>query len=306
MSKDTLRPGQKIKMVSYDELCGGGAPTKDVTAGETMIGVDVIDDFENHPFKVLDDEKMDELVESIEENGILSPVIVRSKFNGRYELISGHRRRHAAVRAGLTEIPAIVKELSDDEAIVLMVDANIQREEILPSERAKSLKMKMDALARQKADGKLLGNKRREILAEDAGISGRQIQRYINLNMLIPELLELVDQKKLQLKMADKIASLSTDIQEYINEYISLGGSISMDAIDRIKAAAEDSVVTGEVVDYILNENKYKDKAKKVVINEKKLNMYFPNYYSIDDIEGVIYQLLDQWKWSREGAEENE
>lgn len=268
MSKTDLRPGQKIKMVSYDELCGGGEPSADVIEGETLINIDLIDDFENHPFKVLDDIKMDELVDSILDNGILSPVIVRSKLNGRYELISGHRRRHAARRAGVTEIPAIVKELDDEAATVLMVDANIQREEILPSERAKSLKMKMDALAKQKADGRILGNKKRELVGEDAGLSGRQVQRYLNLNSLIPELLDRVDDKSIAMNMALELATLRIDVQTWINTYLEMNGAVNIETIRRIKEVDDSDGLTQDVADYILNEKNYKPKARKLTISE--------------------------------------
>lgn len=306
MSKTELRPGQKIKMVSYDELCGGGEPKTDVIAGETLLDIDVIDDFENHPFKVLDDIKMDELVESISENGILSPVIVRSKLNGRYELISGHRRRHAAVRAGLSQIPAIVKELSDDEAIVLMVDANIQREEILPSERAKSLKMKRDAMDRQRANGINLGNKSRELLGEEIGISGRQVQRYINLNNLLPALLDMVDQKKIQLKLGESIAALRIDVQAWILEYLTIGGTINAEVVNKLRIRDEEEGLTADIADYILNEGNYKEKPRKITLNDSKLRLYFGSDYSKDDIEEIIYQLLDQWKWNQEGAVDDE
>jgi len=302
MSKTDLRPGQKIKMVSYDELCGGGEPSADVIAGETLINIDLIDDFENHPFKVLDDINMDELVDSILDNGILSPVIVRSKLNGRYELISGHRRRHAARRAGLTEIPAIVKELDDEAATVLMVDANIQREEILPSERAKSLKMKMDALAKQKADGRILGNKKRELVGEHAGLSGRQVQRYLNLNYLIPELLDRVDDKSIAMNMALELATLRIDVQTWINTYLEMNGAVNIETIRRIKEVDDSDGLTQDVADYIPNEQNYKPKARKLTISEKKLNSYFSADYSMDDIEGIVLQLLDEWKWSQEGA----
>lgn len=195
------RVAGKIKLQSVDQLLG--VPE---ISGTQEIEIVRIHAFPNHPFKVLDDERMDMLVDSIRENGILNPVIVRPDQNGDYEMISGHRRLHAAGIAGLQKIPAIVKEMSDDEAIINMVDANIQREEILPSERAFSLKMKMDAMRRQGArldiegtcgtECHKLGTKTSEIVGEAFGLKGRQVRKYVRLTELIQELLEAVDLKK--------------------------------------------------------------------------------------------------------------
>lgn len=189
------RSGQKVKLVSVDELLK-------VPEGEATekIAIRDIRPFSNHPFKVIDDEKMDELVESIRENGVLTPIIVRTLSSGGYEMISGHRRMHAAKLLGIETIPAVVKELSDEEATVIMVDSNIQREELLPSEKAFALKMKMDALRHQGTSrhevGKL-GVETASVVGEGSGMGGRQVQRYIRLTELIPELLDLVDSKRL-------------------------------------------------------------------------------------------------------------
>ena len=298
---DKKRPGQRIKLTSYDELCG---IKEEKAAGEVLIDINQIDDFKNHPFKVIDDEKMDELVESIINNGILSPVIVRNKADGRYELISGHRRRHAAKRAGYTQLPAIIKNYDDEEATVLMVDANIQREEILPSERAKSLKMKMDALAMQKAKGKKFGDKKRELVGADAGLSGRQVQRYLCLNNLCPEILDMIDDKKMQMMVGVEISSLRNEVQQWVYNYISLGVPINLDLVKRLKQVDETEGLDEKVVGYILSEQEYKAKAKRITISETKLNNYFPGYYSVKDMEGVIYQLLEQWKKSQEIMDE--
>lgn len=193
---------EKIHFESVEELLGAPV-TKD---GTEEIRIDQIFPFENHPFKVLDDERMQELVESIKANGVLSPVIVRPDDEGNYEMISGHRRMHAAKLAGLTTVPAIVKQLTNDEAVILMVDANIQREEILPSERAFSLKMKMDAMNRQGARtdltlGRDVPKWSHEEIGKENGISGRQVKRYIRLTELIPEMLDMVDDKRLGLML---------------------------------------------------------------------------------------------------------
>ena len=195
------RSGEKIKLASIDELLG-------VVNEESAMEIEIskIHPFKNHPFKVLDDEKMQDLVESVKINGVLTPVLLRMDENEEYEMVSGHRRMHAAQLAGLTTIPAIVRELSDDDAIVAMVDANIQREELLPSEKAFAYKMKLAAMKRQAGrpksnsgqnDQNLIGTVSRDVLAEQVGESSKQIQRYIRLTELIPELLDLVDNKKL-------------------------------------------------------------------------------------------------------------
>ena len=206
------RVAGKIKLQSVDELLG--VPE---IAGTQEIEIGRIHSFPNHPFKVLDDDKMESLVDSIREYGILNPVIVRPDQTGDYEMISGHRRLHAAGIVGLVKIPAIVKEMSDDEAIIKMVDANIQREEILPSERAWSLKMKMDAMRRQGCRTDLtcgtefhkLNNedrKTREIIGNESGMTGRQVTKYIRLTELIPEILDLTDEKRITLAMAVDIS----------------------------------------------------------------------------------------------------
>lgn len=208
------RPGQKIQIKSVEELLG-------VVNEESAMDIEIykITSFADHPFKVLDDEKMQELVESIKVNGVLSPVLLRPKGMDTYEMISGHRRLHAAQLAGLTAIPSIIRELSDDEAVIAMVDANIQREELLPSEKAFAYKMKMDAMRRQagrptKENARQnVGNyETADIIGKDNGESGRQVQRYIRLTELIPELIDYVDNKRLQFTVAVDISYLDPEI----------------------------------------------------------------------------------------------
>ena len=192
--------------------------------GAETINIGDIYPFKDHPFKVLDDEKMDELVSSIKTNGVLSPVLVRPRSEGGYEMISGHRRLHASKKAGLDSIPAIIKDLSDDEAAIAMVDSNVQREEILPSERAWSLKMKMDAMRHQgertdlngscRTECEKKGNKTAQIVGEAFGLRERQVQKYIRLTELISPLLNLVDERKLPITMAVDISYFSKEIQE--------------------------------------------------------------------------------------------
>ncbi len=206
--------GEKMKLTSIEELLGVPA-----NGGTEEVDIGLIKSFRNHPFRVVDDEKMDELVESVIKQGILSPVLIRPNGDGTYEMISGHRRLHAAERAELKKIPAIIMEgLTDDEATIVMVDANLQREEILPSERAFSFKMKMDAMRHQGtcrhdvAKMSPLERKTATIVGEGSGLTGRSVQRYIKLTDLLPELLEMVDNKQLSLVNGVDIASLSSRI----------------------------------------------------------------------------------------------
>ena len=296
------RVAGKIKLQSVDELLG--VPE---IAGTQEIELGRIHSFPNHPFKVLDDEKMDTLVESIRENGILNPVIVRPDQNGDYEMISGHRRLHAAGIVGLKKVPAIVKEMSDDEAIIKMVDANIQREEILPSERAFSLKMKMDAIKRQGKRSDLTSDQNGPKLSavevgESAGISSTQVKRYIRLTELIPEILDLVDQKKVQFTLAVDISYFDEQVQKWIYEYIKDNGFLKPVQIAALKEQPNLANTTQYHVISILNGAlPQKSSSAKVSLSEKKLDKYFPPHYSAKQREDVIIQLLEQW--SKEQAE---
>ena len=296
------RVAGKIKLQSVDELLG--VPE---IAGTQEIEIGRIHSFPNHPFKVLDDDKMETLVDSIRENGILNPVIVRPDQTGDYEMISGHRRLHAAGIVGLVKIPAIVKEMSDDEAIIKMVDANIQREEILPSERAWSLKMKMDAVKRQGQRSDLTSDHNGPKLAavevgELAGISSTQVKRYIRLTELIPELLDMVDQKKVQFTLAVDISYFDKQIQQWVYEYIKDNGFLKPVQIAALKEQPNLANTTQYHVISILNGAlPQKSSSAKVSLSEKKLDKYFPPHYSAKQREDVIIQLLEQW--SKEQAE---
>ena len=296
------RVAGKIKLQSVDELLG--VPE---IAGTQEIEIERIHSFPNHPFKVLDDDKMESLVDSIRENGILNPVIVRPDKTGNYEMISGHRRLHAAGIVGLVKIPAIVKEMSDDEAIIKMVDANIQREEILPSERAWSLKMKMDAIKRQGKRSDLTSDQNGPKLSavevgESAGISSTQVKRYIRLTELIPEILDLVDQKKVQFTLAVDISYFDEQVQKWIYEYIKDNGFLKPVQIAALKEQPNLSNASQYNVISILNGAlPQKSSSAKVSLSEKKLDKYFPPHYSAKQREEVIIQLLEQW--SKEQAE---
>ena len=298
------RVAGKIKLQSVDELLG--VPE---IAGTQEIEIGRIHSFPNHPFKVLDDDKMETLVDSIRENGILNPVIVRPDQTGDYEMISGHRRLHAAGIVGLKKIPAIVKEMTDDEATIVMVDANVQREEILPSERAWSLKMKMDALSRQGkrtdlTSGHDVPKLTVDVLGEETGISGRQVKRYIRLTELIPELLELIDSKKLQFVLGVDISYFDEQVQKWVYEYIKDNGFLKPAQVAALKEQPNLANTTQYNVISILNSAlPQKAPSAKVSFSEKKLDKYFPPHYSAKQREEVIIQLLEQWSEAQAQAE---
>lgn len=294
------RVAEKIKLQSVDELLG--VPE---IAGTQEIEIGRIHSFPNHPFKVIDDEKMETLADSIRENGILNPVIVRPDQTGNYEMISGHRRLHAAGIVGLKKIPAIVKEMSDDEAIIKMVDANIQREEILPSERAWSLKMKMDAMRRQGCRTDLTsGNDCQkwssDVIGESVGLKGRQVRNYIRLTNLIPELLELIDLKKLQFVLGVDISYFDKQVQQWIYEYIKDNGFLKPSQIAMLKEEPNlEKCTQYNVISILNNALPQKPVSAKVSLSEKKLDKYFPPHYSAKQREDVIIQLLEQWSRSQ-------
>ena len=300
------RTGQKLKLTTVEELLGVPA-----SESSTEIDIDMIHMFKNHPFKVLDDEKMSDLVESIRVNGILSPVLVRPDGEDSYEMISGHRRMHAAKIVGLTMIPAIVREMSDDEAVIYMVDSNIQREELLPSEKAFAFKMKLDAMKRQGKRTDLTSDQNvqkfqtsRDSLASEFGISGPQISRYIRLTELIPDLLELVDNKRLQMTAAVEISYVDKEIQQWICEYIHENGNVKQNQIVILRQELLNGAITQSQLIDILNENAIgRIPKKKVTLSEKKLSQYFPPHYTSAEMEKVIVELLTNWK--EQGGAEN-
>ncbi len=272
--------------------------------GTVEIEIGLIRPFMNHPFRVIDDETMDELVDSIITQGILTPVLTRPKGDGTYEMISGHRRLRAAERAGMKKIPAIIMEdLTDDEATIVMVDSNLQREEVLPSERAFSFKMKMDALRHQGTCrhhvDKLSPAERKTatIVGKGSGLTGRSVQRYIKLTELIPEMLEMVDNKRLSLVNGVDIASFNKEVQEYLLAYIDERGSISSVQLAAIKSQRNLENLTPYTVMQIMKQALVKRKrSNKVSFTEKKLNQYFPEDYPASKRERIIIELLEKWK----------
>lgn len=298
------RSGDKIKLTSIDELLG-------VVNEESAMEIEIrkIHSFADHPFKVMDDEKMDELVASIRENGVLVPVLLRPDNHGGYEMVSGHRRMHASILAGFDTIPAIVREMTNDEAVIAMVDANIQREELLPSEKAFAYKMKLDAMKRQGERADLtcdhfehkLGKKSREILGEQVGVSSAQVARYIRLTELIPNLLEMVDSKKLNFTTAVDISYIDKQVQGWLYEYICDNGFIKPNQIVELRKFIGQGNMTQSLMISILNSTiQVKAPSKKVTFNEKKLTKYFPEHYSSADMERVIVSLLEKWKEDQE------
>ena len=300
------RVGQKVKLSSIDELLG-------VPSMEGTVDLDVmtIYPFENHPFRVVDDEKMDELVESIKESGVLTPVLVRPDDEGNYEMISGHRRLHAAKRAGLRKIPAIIKEMTNDDATIAMVNANMQREEILPSERAYSLKMKMDALNHQgKRSDLTLSTEETKLMysatevGESVGLKRAQVHRYIRLTYLIPKLLDMVDAGRLALLQAAEISYLNHTYQQWLWEYIHENGMIKQEQLMDLRQYRDDDSLTQEqMIDILIQKRATPQIKKKVTFNERKLNKYFPAYYSQSEIERIMISLLEEWKRTHESED---
>ena len=295
------RSGEKIKMATLEELLG--VPGEE-SSSEVEIGQ--IHSFKNHPFKVIDDEKMADLVESIREHGVLSPVLLRPDVNNTYEMISGHRRLHAARIAGLTTVPAFIRDMTDDESTIIMVDSNIQREELLPSEKAFAYKMKMDALRRQGKRKDLTSDQNGPKLTawsigKENGISGTQVKRYIRLTELIPDLLELVDKKRLNFTIAVDISYIGKDIQPWIYEYIRDNGFIKPNQITALRKYLEQGSVTQPLMISIFNSCiGIQPKATKIILTEKKLKKYFPPEYSNEEMEQVIVGLLENWKRQQE------
>lgn len=294
------RSGEKIKMPTLDELMGISG---EENANE--LEINRIHNFANHPFKVVDDEEMDELVESIEKNGILVPVLVRPDVNNSYEMIAGHRRMHAAIKIGLKTIPAIVRDLDDDEAIIVMVDSNIQRKKLLPSEKAFAYKMKLEAMKHRvgrkcKENVSQIGTHYRadSEMANELGESRNTIRRFIRLTELIPELLEYVDKKRLPFTSGVDISYLDKEIQKWIFEYIKENGPVKSVQIAALRREIEnDAIMTQEKMISILIENQPGGKPnREVTFSENKLRSYFPEKTSPVEIEEVILNLLEIWK----------
>ena len=259
--------------------------------------------FKNHPFKVLDDESMQRTVESVEQYGVLSPLIARPRPEGGYEIISGHRRQHAAQLAGLDALPVIVRQMDDDAAVLLMVDSNLQRENILPSERAFAYKMKLEAIKKQGArsdltSGQIVQKSKLSIerVAEDAGEGYKTVQRFIRLTNLIPELLDMVDEKKIAFNPAVELSYLDESQQrDFLEAMNDTQNAPSLSQAQRLKKLAQEGHFSYDVAFAVMGEEK-KDELDKVVIKNDTLRKYFPRSCTPKQMEDTIIKLLDQWQ----------
>ena len=270
-----------------------------------QIPIDELYPFKNHPFKVLDDESMQRTVESVEQYGVLSPLIARPRPEGGYEIISGHRRQHAAQLAGLETLPVIVRNMDDDAAVLLMVDSNLQRENILPSERAFAYKMKLEALKNQGARSdltcvqighKLNGAKARDIVADESGDNARNVQRFIRLTSLIPELLDMVDEKKIAFNPAVELSYLDEAQQrDFLEAMNDTQNAPSLSQAQRLKKLAQEGHFSYDVAFAVMGEEK-KDELDKVIIKNDTLRKYFPRSYTPKQMEDTIIKLLEQWQ----------
>lgn len=305
-----------IQLSSYDDIFGSAPDSSKEVTNEpgkeqvTDIALSELHPFKNHPFKVLDDEEMDKTVQSIREFGVLTPAIVRPRDEGGYEIVSGHRRCHASEIAGKETLPCIVRNLDDDAATILMVDANLQRETLLPSERAWAFRMKMEALKHQGQRKDLtssqVGTKLRsdQVMAEESGVSRNQIQRYIRLTYLLPEFLEMVDNKQIGLNTAVEISYLYDHEQKMLLEAMDYSQSApSLAQAQRIKKLFQEEGITQEAMNVIMSEEKKTD-VDRVTIKNDVLRKYFPKNYTPKQMEDTIVKLLDQWQKKRAREQE--
>ena len=268
-----------------------------------QIPIEELFPFKNHPFKVLDDESMQRTVESVEQYGVLSPLIARPRPEGGYEIISGHRRQHAAQLAGLETLPVIVRNMDDDAAVLLMVDSNLQRENILPSERAFAYKMKLEAIKNQGArsdltSGQIVQKSKLSIerVAEDAGEGYKTVQRFIRLTNLIPELLDMVDEKKIAFNPAVELSYLDESQQrDFLEAMNDTQNAPSLSQAQRLKKLAQEGHFSYDVAFAVMGEEK-KDELDKVVIKNDTLRKYFPRSYTPKQMEDTIIKLLEQWQ----------
>lgn len=294
------RSAQKVKLTSYDELFG----TSETEGGEvvTSLPIRLFHTFKDHPFRVLDDEKMQETVESVKKYGILMPGIVRPHPVDGYEVIAGHRRWRACELAGLTEMPVIIRNLDDDAATVIMVDTNIQREDILPSEKAKAYKMKYEAMKHQGSKG---DKHTADAVGETAGDSGRTVQRYIRLAELVPELLDYVDTKKIPMIVGELLSYLKLEEQKWVVDAIANSNIFpSKVQAEKLKESSRAGELTEGGVYAVLVKKESGNSG--VTISAKKIHSYFPPAYSKNQIEDVIYSLLEEWsKNQRKGETED-
>lgn len=301
-----------VTLTAYEDLFSSEVERQEVNREQVQnVPLELFHPFPNHPFKVLDDEKMQDTVQSISEFGVLVPVLARPRPEGGYEIVSGHRRIHASELAGRTEVPAIIRNMTDDEAILIMVDSNLQREQILPSEKAFAYKMKLDAMKRQgrRTDltsvqiGQKLGQTSRAMIASQSPDSNTQIQRYIRLTYLVQPILDMVDQNSFALNAAVEISYLPEKHQNALLEAMDYAQvSPSLAQARRIRAFSDSGKLDANVLDAILSEEKPLE--RKVTLRGDKLQKFFPSSYTPLQMEKVITQLLEDW--SRKQKERND
>lgn len=296
----------KAKTSITTENRSGSAADAAAKEQRTEMPLSDLHPFEGHPFKVLDDELMAQTVESIKQIGVVSPLIVRPDPEGGYEILSGHRRFHAAQLAGLETVPVIVKEMDDDAAIIFMVDSNLQRENILPSERAFSYKMKLEAMKHQGERGDLtsaqVGPKSwaAQVVAEEAGDSKSQVKRYIRLTNLIPEILDMVDEKKIAFNPAVELSYLKPSEQkEFLEAMDYAQASPSLSQAQRLKKLSQEGGCTLDAMCEVMNEIK-KDELDHVTIKNEVLRKYFPKSYTPKQMQDTIIRLLEKWQRSKQ------
>mgnify|MGYP000587359978 CR=1 FL=1 len=292
--------GRKPSLTSYDDIFSTEASRQQEQI--QRLALSELHPFKDHPFRVLDDDRMMETVESVKEYGVLVPIIARPMADGGYEIVSGHRRKRACELAGMNEIPAIVRDLDDDEAVIIMVDSNLQRENILPSERAKAYQMKMEAIKRQgeRVDltSRQVGEKLWSVsqVSADANESERQVHRFIRLTNLIPELLDTVDEKKIAFNPAVELSHLDTNQQrDFLEAMNDTQNAPSLSQAQRLKKLAQEGHFSYDVAFAVMGEEK-KDELDKVVIKNDTLRKYFPRSYTPKQMEDTIIKLLDQWQ----------
>lgn len=273
-----------------------------------MLSVSELHDFPGHPFQVRDDEEMEKLAESITQHGVLMPGLVRPRAAGGYEIVAGHRRKFASMKAGMREMPVIVRDMDDDTAVILMVDSNVQRENVLPSEKARAYKMKLDAIKRRAGrpskenSRQLVGNfESAEIVGQSAGDSGRQVQRYIRLNELIPELLEMVDGNEIKFNPAYELAFLRTEEQAVLYDILQAEEvTPSLSQAQRLKRASQEGRLSEQDIAAIMREEKAQTRdTGKVTLPAKEIEQFFPKSYTPEQKKKVIVKLLANWARQR-------
>jgi parB-like partition proteins len=302
--------GRKPSLTSYDDIFSTEASRQQEQI--QRLALSELHPFKDHPFRVLDDDRMMETVESVKEYGVLVPIIARPMPDGGYEIVSGHRRKRACELAGMNEIPAIVRDLDDDEAVIIMVDSNLQRENILPSERAKAYQMKLEAIKHQGerrdlTSRQLVGKlEAADLIGQDTGESGRQIQRILRLNNLEPPLIDKVDAGKLAFTPAVELSYLKPEEQQWLDTALeNTQQTPSLSQAQRMKRESKQGTLSEQGIMEIMTENKQTVPAKgSVVLPQEKLTKYFPRSYTTEQMEKVIFKLLDYWMRKRQMSQE--